>query len=94
MDFMEQILEEVESLAIANAEKGVGASTADVALGTFFDGAEDLNTPENRGEGEHAIQRHLPATRGSARTVTKEAGTTVPAFLVRSVRLVFHVPTW
>lgn len=48
MDFMEQILEEVEALAISNSEKGVGADPADVALGMFFDGAEDLNTRENR----------------------------------------------
>jgi hypothetical protein len=48
MDFMDQILEEVEALAIANAEKGVAPSASDVALETFFDGAEDLNTPANR----------------------------------------------
>lgn len=48
MDFMDQIIDEVESLAIANADKGIAPSASDVALESFFDGAEDLNTPANR----------------------------------------------
>lgn len=45
---MSQIVEAVESLAISNAERGVAAKPQDVALESFFDGAEHLNCPANR----------------------------------------------
>lgn len=48
MDYMDQILDEVESLAIHNADKGIAKGAQNVALESFFDGAEDLNTPANR----------------------------------------------